>query len=213
MIAGRGRVAAWPAPARPGRASSRGAIAVTALVLGLVVVACGAPSPSGGPSSVPAASASPAASADGGGAGSGLQPGPTPWPGTVVEAVMILALADVEIQKAGADLGAAAASEDLEAMWGAADGLVTLVTRLGRQVPRIADYPESAAAARAYEAAFPDMLAGATTLRDAITAKDAAGIAAGSRQLAAGLEKYALARREIGPLADRAMLMQRILVK
>ena len=33
--------------------------------------------------------------------------------------------------------------------------------RLQTQVPRIADYPETAAAADAYEAAFPDMLAGA----------------------------------------------------
>jgi hypothetical protein len=131
----------------------------------------------------------------------------------VVEAVMILALADVEIQAAGGDLGVAAAEEDLEAMWGAADGLATLVAKLQRQVPRIADYPVSAAAAKAYEAAFPAMLEGATRLRDAITARDAAGIAAASQQLAAGLEKYADARREIGPLAERAMLMQRILVK
>ncbi len=126
---------------------------------------------------------------------------------------MNLALADAEIQAAGADLGAAAAYEDLEAMWGAADGLAKLLAKLQREVPRIADYPESAAAARAYEAAFPDMLEGATTLRDAITAGDAARIAAGSQQLAIGLQQYAVARREIGPLAERAMLMQRILVK
>jgi hypothetical protein len=202
-----------PDPAGPLRATPVGLVPVLLLALALLVAACGAtsttPAPSGA-SGATAASGSPAASGAGGGA---LTPGETPWPGTVVEAVMNLALADVEIQKAGADLGAAAAYEDLPAMWGAADGLATLVKRLQGEVPRIAGYPESAAAAKAYDAAFPDMLAGATTLRDAISAKDAAGIAAGSQQLAKGLEAYRLARREIGPLADRAMLMQRVLVK
>ncbi len=200
-------------PAGPLRASPAGVVPIVALVLALLVVACGATSSTASPSADRPASASAGASGGGGGAGSALEPGATPWPGTVVEAVMILALADVEIQAAGADLGAAAAYEDLRAMWGAADGLATLMEKLQAQVPRIAGYPESAAAAKAYEAAFPDMLAGATTLRDAITASDAAGISAGSLQLAAGLEKYAVARREIGPLAERAMLMQRILVK
>ena len=126
---------------------------------------------------------------------------------------MFLGKADVEIQAAGADLGAAAAYQDLKAMWGAADGLATLVKRLQTQVPRIADYPETAAAAKAYEAAFPDMLAGATLLRDSITAGDSAGRRRGQPQLAAGLETYAEARRLIGPLFDQAILMQRILVK
>ena len=117
---------------------------------------------------------------------------------------MFLAKADVEIQAAGADLGAAAACQDLEAMWGAADGLATLVKRLQTQVPRIADYPMTASAAKAYEAAFPDMLAGATLLRDSITAGDSPGVVEGSQQLSAGLEKYAEARRLIGPLFDQA---------
>lgn len=203
-----------PDPAGPLRATPARIVPVVVLVLALLVAACGATTPTAAPSGAPAVSGSPGASGGGtGGAGSALEPGATPWPGTVVEAVMNLALADVEIQKAGADLGAAAAYEDLAAMWGAADGLATLVKRLQGEVPRIAGFPESAAAAKAYEAAFPDMLAGATTLRDAITAKDAAGITAGSQQLATGLEAYAQARREIGPLAERAMLMQRILVK
>ncbi len=199
-----------PDPAGRLRGSPVGAALV---VLAILVAACGATVATASPSGVPAASGSPGASGGAGGIQGALEPGATPWPGTVVEAVMNLALADAEIQAAGADLGAAAAYEDLKAMWGAADGLATLVGKLQGEVPRIAGYPESAAAATAYEAAFPDMLAGATTLRDAITAGDAAGVTAGSRQLAAGLEKYALARRLIGPLAERAMLMQRILVK
>ncbi|HYO42076.1 MAG TPA: hypothetical protein VES19_02655 [Candidatus Limnocylindrales bacterium] len=200
-------------PAGSHRASPAGVILVLGFMLALLVGACGATGPSGSPSASSPASGAADASGRTGSAGTALEPGATPWPGNIVEAVMILALADVQIQAAGGDLGAAAAYEDLEAMRGAADGLATLVKKLQEQVPRIADYPESAAAAKAYEAAFPAMLAGATALRDAIDAKDAPGIATGSQQLAAGLEQYRLARREIGPLADRAMLMQRILVK
>ena len=131
----------------------------------------------------------------------------------MVEAVVILGKADTDIQAAGADLGAAAAYEDLKAMWGAADGLATLIERLQTQVPRIAGYAETAPAAAAYDGAFPDMLAGARKLRDAITAGDAAGITAGSQQLAKGLEAYREARRLIGPLVDQALLMQRLLLK
>lgn len=188
---------------------SPGPAALLALVLAAVLVAaCG--TGGDGPTSSTAASASPTPRPSG---PAGPGPEPTNWPGTVVEAVMTLGKADAEIQAAGADLGAAAADEDLEAMWGAADGLVTLLERLGTQVPRIADYPVTAPAAQAYDAAFPDMLAGARLLRDSITAGDGEGVAAGSRQLAAGLERYAEARRLIGPLVDQALLMQRLLVK
>jgi len=195
-------VTARPSPAGPFRASrAGGALALVALCVALLVAACGATTVT------PSASPSPS---DRGG---GLAPSATPWPGGVVEAVIILGKADAEIQAAGADLGAAAAYQDLEAMWGAADGLATLIEKLQRQVPRIADYPETAPAAAAYAAALPDMLAGATQVRDSITAKDAAGIAAGSQQLARGLDNYREARRLIGPLVDQAFLMQRLLVK
>ena len=200
-------------PAGPLRASPVG---VVLLALAFLVAACGAATATASPVAPAGSAASGAASPGapgGGGVHGALEPGATPWPGTVVEAVMNLALADAEIQAAGADLGAATAYEDLKAMWGAADGLATLIAKLQGEVPRIAGYPETAAAAKAYDAALPDMLAGATTLRDAITAGDATGIAAGSQQLAKGLEAYGEARRLIGPLSERAMLMQRILVK
>ena len=197
---------ARPDPAGPYRASPAGpaqalvAQALVALVVALVVAACGA---------TVSPSASPAAS----GGGGDVAPSATPWPGGVIEAVINLATADSQIQAAGADLGAAAAYQDLEAMWGAADGLATLIGRLQGEVPRIAGYPETAPAAAAYDAALPDMLAGATKIRDSITAKDAAGITAGSQQLARGLDKYREARRLIGPLVDQAILMQRHLLK
>ena len=98
-------------------------------------------------------------------------------------------------------------------MWGAADGLATLLDKLPFEVNRLKDYPETQAAAAAYDAALPDMIGGAKQLRDAITAGDAAGITAGSERLATGLKAYAAARKLLGPLADEAILMQRLLVK
>jgi hypothetical protein len=190
---------------RPYASSRARLLTALLLVAAVLVAACGAAEVT----SNPAPSGSAAASQGTGEA----KPSATSWPGGVVEAIVTLGKADLEIQAAGADLGAAAAYQDLQAMWGAADGLVTLLTRLTPQVDRIKDYPETAPAAVAYKAAFPDMLAGATELRDAIKAGDAAGITSGSQRLAVGLEAYRLARRVIGPMVDQAILMQRILVK
>jgi len=203
-LTGTGRTSA-PARERP--------LAALLLLLALVVGACGAATSTStpGPSTSTEAPASPAvSSSDGGGA---VGPSPTWWPGGVVEAVLNLGKADAQIQLAGNDLIGAAAEEDLVAMRGAADGLAILVERLMPQIDRIRDYPETAPAAAAYDAAFPPMLEGATALRDAIDAGDTAGIAAGSRRLSAGLELYAEARRLIGPLVDQAILMQRLLGK
>ncbi len=179
------------------------------LLVTLFVAACGAATGTATPS-ITATSASGTPASDD---GSGVGPKPTSWPGGIIEAVLNLAKADAQIQAAGADLGAAAAYQDLEAMRGAADGLAILLEKLTFEVTRIKDYPETQPAAAAYEAAFPDMLEGAKQLRDAINSGDAAGVTAGSQRLANGLQAYAAARRLIGPLADQALLMQRLLVK
>ena len=197
-------------------APDRGApLVAIALLVGLLIAACGAvsnsePPPASASAVVPseAAHGSPDATD-----GTAVGPEPTSWPGGVVEAVVILGKADAEIKAAGGDLGAAAATEDLEAMWGAADGLAKLIERLQGQVDRIRDYPVTEAAVVAYDAAFPDMLAGATGVRDAITAGDAAALTNAVAQLAKGTAAYEAARREIGPLVEPALLMQRVLVK
>ena len=180
------------------------------LLVGLLVVACGAATSSATPGASPSGATGASASPDGSEA---IGPSPTAWPGGVVEAVVLLGKADAEIQKAGGDLGAAAASEDLEAMWGAADGLAALLVKVQSQVDRIRDYPETAAAAQAYDAALPDMLAGATGIRAAIDAKDAAALPTAVQQLATGTAAYTEARRQIGPLVEQAILMQRVLLK
>ena len=56
-----------------------------------------------------------------------------------------------------------------------------------------------AALAAAYDAALPDMIAGAKDLRDAITAENAAGITAGSQRLSNGLKAYAAVRADPRP--------------
>ena len=132
----------------------------------------------------------------------------------MVEATVLLGKADLEIEKAGGDLGAAAAYEDLEAMWGAADGLATLLEKVQGQVDRIRDYPETAEAAKAYDAALPGHAGrGARASAPRSTRKDAAALAAAVQQLQTGTAAYAEARRLMGPLVDQAILMQRVLVK
>lgn len=196
-----------PAPRHDGHASEAPVGAAILLVV-LLVAACGLASgvPTAGPVS-PGPAGSPPASAD------GELPSPTWWPGGVVEAVLLLGKSDLDVQAAGADLGASASTQDLEAMWGAADGLTRVLVKLPSQVDRIRDYPTTVKLAAAYDAALPDMLAGATKLRDSITAGDAAGIAAGSQQMAKGLEAYSDVRTLLADAVGQAALMQRILVK
>ena len=185
-------------------------LAAVLVLVALLAGACGAATGSPGP-----ATGSPGSSDAAGSPGTdgGAEPSPTPWPGGTIEAVMNLAKADAQIQAAGADLSAAADEQDLKAMWGAADGLVTLLEKLTFEVSRLKDYPATQPAAAAYDAAFPDMIEGGKQVRDSITSGDAAGLTAGSEKLAKGLQAYAEARRLIGPLADQALLMQRLLTK
>jgi len=200
-------------PAALRRGAGRGALLV---VLAVLALGCGSPPAAVAPSASAASPASPVASgspqADASG-GVGVGPSPTPWPGGIVEAVVILGKADLEIQAAGADLATAAADENLDQMSGAADGLATLLERLQGQVDRLRDYPLTAPVATAYDGALPDMLAGAKQIRDSIRSGDAAGVTGGFALLAKGTAAYQEARRQIGPLVEPALLMQRILVK
>ena len=197
-----------PAPRHDGRVREAPAGAVI-LLAALLVAACGAASgsPSAVSSASPGAGGQPSAPAD------REQPSPTRWPGGVVEAVVLLGKADLDIQAAGADLGAAASNKDLKAMWGAADGLTKVLVKLPSQVDRIRDYPTTIQLAAAFDAALPDMQAGSAKLRDSITAGDAAGITAGSQQLGKGLAAYDAVRPLLVDAVEQAALMQRILVK
>ena len=189
---------------------------IASLLLASLVIACGTSV------SPPASGASPTIGlpgSSGGGlpAGSPGALGPDPsrprWPGTTVLAVIALGAADGEIQKAGADLQKAADTEDLKAMWGAADGLAKMIDGLMPNLDRLDAYAGTQPVAALYRVAFPEMAAGAKQLRDAITAGDAAGIAAGYQQIAKAAQSYAPIRRQIGGLVEQAIVQQRLLLQ
>ena len=197
---------------------------VACAVLALLVIACGANPAS---SSRPATSAQPGSSADSAvgppdplaasgspPAGTSESPDPSPrWPGTTVLAVIALGAADGEIEKAGADLQAAADAQDLRKMWGAADGLAKMIDSLMPNIDRLETYPVTQPAAAMYRKSFPELSAGAKQLRDAITNGDANGIVSGSEAIAAGLADYGPLRIVIGGLVEQAITQQRLLVK
>ena len=191
-----------PRPAPAGGLSR----AARTIALGSViaaVAACGA-GPAGAPSAKPSGSAVAAAT-----------PGPqaTPWPANVVESVLALAAADNELWKAGADIARAADAKDVEAMWGAADGTVKLITAMMPNVEALEAYPHTAELGAKYRAAFEPMLAGATQLRDSITAGDAAGVVAGSKQIGQGITLYADVRAILQDYVDEALTMKKNLTQ
>jgi hypothetical protein len=194
----------------PGRRSAL-VVAPTLLVLvSLLLAACGATTL---PSHTPFTLDSPSPS--GAAAGGSAAPGGSqaPWPGTTVLATIAMGAADGEIQKAGADLQAAADKQDLRAMWGAADGLATMIDGLIPNIDRLEVYEGTRPAAAIYRKAFPEISAGAKQLRDAITSGDTAGVVAGSQTIARGLADYAPVRQLIGGLVEQAIVQQRLLTQ
>ena len=201
------------------------AAVAAAFALAVLAVGCGSgPGPSGnagpvasasGAAQGPVASGASGAPAGSPGAGGSLGPGDSivRWPGTTVLATIALGAADGEIQKAGNDLQAAAASEDLKAMWGAADGLAKMIDGLTPNIARLEIYPLTQPAAAIYRKAFPELASGAKQLRDAITAGDANGIVAGSKLIEQGLVDYQPVREIIAGLVEQAIVQQRLLLQ
>lgn len=178
-------------------------VLLVGLLLAFFAVACGSAGPS----------ASVGQPAPSGSAAAGANPTPPRWPGTTVLAVIALGAADGEIRKAGDDLQAAAAKQDLKAMWGAADGLARMIDGLMPNLERLEVYAGTSSIAAQYRASFPDLAAGAKLLRDSITKGDSAGVVAGSQQIARGLAAYAPIRREIAGLVEQAIVQQRLYLK
>jgi hypothetical protein len=183
---------------------------VACLLLAVAMAACWTAAPTGlssrsappvtVPASRPAGSLDPDAS-------------PDPWPGTTVLAVIALGAADGEIQKAGVDLQRAADTQDLRAMWGAADGLAKMIDGLMPNLDRLDFYPLTKPVAQLYRTAFPELAGGAKQLRDSITAGDSAGVIAGSQQIAKGIGDYGPIRPQIAALVEQAIVQQRLYVK
>ncbi len=191
----RSTVSSFGSTARP--LSGLSALTAGVLLLALVIVACGSSA-----TASPRTSASPDGSAG---------PKPSRWPGTAVLAIIKLGGIDGEIAKAGRDFITAADARDVEAMWGAADGLIPVVSDLTLSVQHLAEWDKTTELAGYLETAYPLMLEGATQLRDSITAGDSAGVEEGSRKLAEGLTAYSPARAILADLVPEALLQQRVL--
>ncbi|MEO8469942.1 MAG: hypothetical protein ABI573_09780 [Chloroflexota bacterium] len=170
------------------------------LTLAFVVSACGAPA-----TASPSTSPEPLQTSGSGTPG----PNPTRWPGTVVLAIIKMGEIDGEIAKAGKDLAAAADTQDVAAMRGAADGLIPVIKDVQPSVDPLLRWDRTKVLAGYLQTAYPLMLDGATQLRDALTAGDAAGVEAGSQKLAAGLNAYAPARALLVDLVPEALLQKR----
>ena len=167
-----------------------------------------------GPGASAGASTGASAGPDGSGPVGSVDPSALPrWPGTTVLAVIALGAADGEIRKAGDDLQRAANTEDLKAMWGAADGLAKMINGLMANIDRLEVYDHTKPVAALYRTAFPELLAGAQQLRDSITKGDSAGVVAGSQLIAQGLLDYEPIRQQIADLVEEAILQQRLLLQ
>lgn len=188
------------------RAARAGAPLPAARVLLVAVLFAAAAAACGGSATGPIVSPTPSVKAT---------PGPkaTPWPAPVLEGTLAMAAADAELWKAGADIARAADASDVEAMWGAADGLAKLLEELMPNIDALEAYPHTAELGAAYRAAFPVMLEGAVQIRDSITGGDAAGVVAGSQRLAEGVRLYGDVRAILQPYVNDALKMKDSLVQ
>ena len=170
------------------------------VLLAVVVAGCNGASPAPSPSAAAAGDPTPA-------------PTGTRWPGRIISSVIALAAADAEFGKAADDLAQAAQGEDPERLLAAANGLAGLVQGSRPNAETLTTYPHTQATGERYLAAFDAMGAGADQLRKALESGDAEGVVAATQRLSEGVRLYGGVRREIGPLADQALLMRRMLVK
>ena len=174
-----------------------GHLVLLGLALALVIGACdGATGPTPSPS---------AASPD----ASGPVPKPTQWPTTTVEGTIALGVADAEIWKAGVDLRKAADNEDVEAMWGAADGLAKLLEGILPNVPRLQSYPATKDLGDKLQIAYGQLHDAAVKVRDSITGGDPDGVVAGFNSLTAAMDVYADSRQALSDAAQQAIFMKR----
>jgi hypothetical protein len=171
-----------------------------AIVAALVVVV-GACQGTTGPSASPAISGSPDAS--------GPVPKPTHWPTTTIEGTIALGAADGEIWKAGVDLRKAAENEDVEAMWGAADGLVKLLEGISPNVPRLQSYAPTKDLGDQLEVAYGKLHDAAAQIRDAITGGQPDLVVDGFTKLTAAMDVYADVRPALSDATQQAIFMKR----
>jgi hypothetical protein len=174
------------------------AIAVLTALTVAFVAGCdsgGQPSSSSGPS----------------GSASSRGPSPTRWPTPVLTAVVALGAADNDMKAFIAAFNDAINKSDMQALWGAADGIVKTLDSLNANVDRIAEYDSTAGLAAKYRAVLPPLTDAATDLRDAITKGDAKTVQSASLRVINGLEGYFGLREELAKWVTESVFQQKTL--
>ncbi len=187
---------------RTGRPRGRGVAAGLAVVVVLLVAACGSTAPT---SSNPA---TPGPTVDGSGG-----PKPTIWPTTVVEASIALGAADGDFSKLADDVVKAVDSEDPATMLGVMNDALTFLNGNQKNIPHLQAYPETKPVGDKLAVAYAQMIEGATKARDGLIAADGAAVQAGFQEFFAGNAAYVAVAPALGDLAGQAIFMKRQLLR
>lgn len=179
----------------------KAAIVLIALVM---IAGCGATPP---PSNTPVPTPVPTPTA-------GIpNPNTQIWPTDVISATIALAAMDNEVKKAGDDLTKAADTADLVLLLGAAEGLAKLA---GDSIPNariLIGWADTKAVGDAYLPALTAIQVSAQGLATAVRGNDPAGVTSNSQSLGQAIGLYAKARPLIVDVADKALEMQKHLLR
>lgn len=173
-----------------------GIVALTALI-----AACGP--------TTPGSATPPPSTAIGGTPG----PKPTLWPTLTVEAAVALGAANGEFSKMSDDLAAAIDSEDPARLRTAIGDALTFLEANQENIPRLQAYDATKSVGDRLAAAYSEMIAGATQVRDGLDGGDGDAVTQGFATFFAGSNDYAGVAAELGDLASQAILMKRNLLK
>jgi hypothetical protein len=140
-------------------------------------------------------------------------PRPTHWPSEVVESTVALGLADSEFVKVGADLKAAIDSRNMETLLTSAKDVEAFLTGNRKNVPRLQGYGETKDVGDRLAAAYDQMIAGITEVRESLESGDADGVTTGFQTFVAGNTAYSAVRSDLGVLVEQAIFMKRLLLQ
>jgi hypothetical protein len=135
------------------------------------------------------------------------------WPTDVINATIALAALDNEIKKASTDLNKAADTSDTALLLGAAEGIVALVTPLQPDAAKMAGFEETKAAGEAYVKALGAIRTSGEALVKSLRAGDGPGVTTNAQALAQAMALYGEARPLIVDLANKAIEMQKHLLR
>jgi hypothetical protein len=140
-------------------------------------------------------------------------PKPTSWPPAVVSGSISLGQANADFTTMSADLAAAVDSGDPARMLVTIDDALTFLTENQKNIPRLQAYDGTRTVGDGLAAAYSKMIDGATRIRDGLRSGDGSAVSTGFQTFADGSRDYAAVAPDLADLAERAVLMQRGLLK